>query len=79
MLAVDTLGRYLMYSSIVVTLSWESVSPDRAWMASGTSCRFSVRRCAVTKTSSRAFVVCWARTAGVGPTARTAATADTSL
>ena len=43
-----TFGRYLMKSSNVVTFSCARVSPVSAWMVIGTSCMFSVRRCAVT-------------------------------
>ena len=40
-----------MKSSNVVTFSCLSVSPVNAWMVMGTSCMFSVRRCAVTTIS----------------------------
>src|SRR5579871_1090128 len=49
--ACVTFGRNLMKSSKVVTFSCLRVSPVKAWMVIGTSCMFSVRRCAVTTIS----------------------------
>ena len=43
-----TLGVYFSRSLNVVTLSRDSVSPVNAWIVSGTFCRLSLRRWAVT-------------------------------
>ncbi len=47
-LADVTLGMNFCKSSKVVTFNSLSVSPVSAWIVMGTSCAFSVRRCAVT-------------------------------
>ena len=50
--AIDTLGRYLMKSSAVETLSCLSVSAVIAWIVIGTFWMLSDRRCAVTTMSA---------------------------
>src|SRR5512135_21451 len=49
--AADTFGRYLIRSSKFVTFSCCRVSLVNTCIVMGTSCAFSVRRCAVTTTS----------------------------
>jgi hypothetical protein len=55
-LAVVMFGVYLTMSSKVVTFSCVRVSLVSAWIVIGTSCRFSVRRCAVTVISDNSVL-----------------------
>src|SRR6185503_19648398 len=59
---------------MLVWLRASSMSPVMAVMASGVSCRFSLRNCAVTMTSSSASAssACWAWTDPVPSAAMTA-------
>ncbi len=70
-----TLGVYLTRSSKFLTLSCDSVSPEKAWIVSGTFWMLSLRRCAVTTMSPSLDCVMGAAALSVAATAGAAVSA----